>query len=86
MPTNRTKRTRDRSGKDGLTESTFSFFWWNGTILNAWGEGKTPEEIRSFWKKHRREILTRFIEKNRLRGGAPATGRNSFGRKSGNPD
>ena len=67
----RPKKAIERRTGTGLTESALSWFWWGGTIPNAWGQGKTPEEIRAFWRKHRREILTLFIEKNRLRGGHP---------------
>ncbi len=73
MPTNRTKRTRDRViGAAGLTEAALSYFWWEGTIPNnAWAKGKTEAEILSFWKIHRRAILDWYIEKNRLRKGEP---------------
>ena len=67
MPTNRTKRTRDRVGAGGLSDAAFSYFWWEGTIHNEWAEAKTLEEIKSFWKENRRAILDWYIEKVRLR-------------------
>jgi hypothetical protein len=71
MPTNRTKRTRDRAGAAGLTESALSYFWWNGTIYSEWRNGKSETEVLKFWQKNRKEILEWFIEKNRQRKGDP---------------
>ena len=72
MPTNRTKRTRGRTGSGGLTEAALSYFWWNGTIPNnEFLQGKTEAEILKFWKKHRTAILEWYIEKNRQRKGDP---------------
>jgi hypothetical protein len=72
MPTNRTKRTRGRTGAAGLTEAALSYFWWGGTIpSNSWAEGKSEAEILKFWKKHRTAILEWYVEKNLHRKGDP---------------
>ena len=70
MPTNRSKRTRDRAGAAGLTENALIWFWWAGTI-GGWGEDKSEEEIQAFWQKHKKEIISWYIERNRQRKGEP---------------
>ncbi|MFZ2631440.1 MAG: hypothetical protein WA081_04770 [Desulfosalsimonadaceae bacterium] len=72
MPTNRTRRTRSRgTGADMVTDEVVSYFWWSGTIPNKWARERTDAEIKAFWIKHRKEILTRYIEKNRMQNGVP---------------
>ncbi len=42
MPTNRTKRTRDRTGAGGLTEGALSWFWWGRDDSEPMGRGEDP--------------------------------------------
>jgi hypothetical protein len=61
MPTNRTRRTRDRAGAGGITEADYIYFTW-GDFFEAEGyaDGKTEEELKAFWLKHRAAIMARY--------------------------
>jgi hypothetical protein len=78
MPTNRTRRTRGRIGADGLTNDAYIFFKWNGTIANDFSAGKTKDEILTFWREHRRAIMSRYLEDIRIKGPGWAGKRPSF--------
>lgn len=69
MATNRTRRTRGRVGADGLTEGAYYFFS-SGPFFEGedWVKEKSEEEIESFWKAHRREIMDRFMADIRRKG------------------
>lgn len=72
MPTTRTKRTRDRAmGAGGVTEDAYEFYsagpFFGGEDFER---GKTEEELKAFWLKHRAAIMDRYMEEKRARGHA----------------
>jgi hypothetical protein len=62
MPTNRTKRARNRSsGPGGLTEAAYIFFTFGPFFEGEdFANNKTEDELRVFWAKHREAILKRY--------------------------
>jgi hypothetical protein len=72
----------ERRTESGLTEGALSFFWWGGTLGVGqgfeWRKGKSESEVLEFWKKHRKGILTWYVEKCRLRKMAPGRRPNQF--------
>lgn len=68
MTTNRIRRTRGRIGFEGLTNEAYIYFKWSGTIANGFSDGKTKEEILTFWREYREAILSRYLEDMRLKG------------------
>ena len=70
MPTTRVKRTRGRAiGAGGITEIDYTYFTF-GAFFDAedYELGKTKEDLKAFWNKHRQAIMDRYLEENRLKG------------------
>lgn len=69
MPTNRGRRKRTQSTSGGITEADYIYFTC-GAFFDAenYGDGKTQDELRAFWKTHRAAIMQRYLaqEKSRL--------------------
>lgn len=70
MPTSRTRRNRARAvGPGGISEADYIYFT-SGDFFEAEGyeDGKSEEELKIFWLRHREAILKRNLEENRARG------------------
>ena len=70
MPSTRTRRTRGRIvGSGGFTETEYLFYSL-GAFFDAedYETGKTKEELKAFWMKHRSAIMARYLEENRAKG------------------
>lgn len=60
MPTNRKRIARGRTNAGGLTEAAYIYFTW-GDFFEAEGfeDGKSDDELKALWKKHREAIMER---------------------------
>ena len=69
MPTNSKRQARGRVSSAGITKSDYIYFS-SGDFFEAenYAEGKTEEELKAFWNKHRHAIIERYLEEERLRG------------------
>jgi hypothetical protein len=69
MPTNRRHRGREREAVDGLSEVAYLYFTF-GPFFEAEGfaDGKTPQELRGLWRRHRSAIMARYMAENRAKG------------------
>ena len=69
MPTKRSRLSRGRILSGGLSQADFIFFTW-GPFFEAenYAEGKTDEELKGFWLRHRDAIMERYLERNRKQG------------------
>ena len=65
------RESRVRKPGPGITDSAFTYFWWEGLLTTSWAVGKSEEEIADFWVEHRVALLENFIERNRQKGGDP---------------
>lgn len=82
MPSNRTRRTRNRATwAGGITEADYIYFTW-GDFFEAEGytEGKTEAELKAFWHEHKEAIMARFYQDEKQRPDALA-GRKMGGRE-----
>ena len=62
MPTTRIRRNRNRViGAGGITEVDYIYFTF-GDFFDAedYEIGKSEEELKSFWLKHREKIMERY--------------------------
>lgn len=66
MPTTRRRTSRLQVSTAGLTEADYTYFTF-GDFFEAEGyeDGKTEEELKAFWEKHREAILRRYHRENR---------------------
>jgi hypothetical protein len=69
MATNRKRLPRGRLSSSGITETDYLYFAF-GPFFDAedYEVGKSEEELKAFWMKHRKAILERYSERNRLKG------------------
>jgi len=72
MPTTRRRLPRGRMSAGGITETDFIYFTW-GSFFDAedYEQGKTKDELKAFWKKHRAAILERYCFGGRHAGQRP---------------
>lgn len=69
MPTTRKRTSRAQKGSGGITEVDYLYFS-SGPFFDAedYEKGKTENELKAFWKKHRALILDRYLKEMRLKG------------------
>jgi len=69
MPTNRKRIARGRVSTGGITEIDYEYYTF-GPFFEAedYENGKTKEELKAFWQAHRKAIMDRYMEENRLKG------------------
>jgi hypothetical protein len=62
------QKIRARTKADGLTEADYEYYA-HGSFFEAEGyeDDKTPEQLKSFWTKHRSTIMERYLARNRAR-------------------
>ena len=58
-----------KRGSGGISDVDFLFFTW-GPFFEAenYEDGKSEKDLRSFWDKHKKTIMERYLKENREKG------------------
>jgi len=69
MATNRSRRTRGRTGAEGLSEGAYDFYALGGFFGGEeWAHGRTRQELWCYWQDHKAAILARYSAENQAKG------------------
>jgi hypothetical protein len=65
----RPKKEIQRRSSEGITEDAYQYYS-SGPFFGGedFEKGKTEEELKAFWNKHRQAIMDRCLEENRAKG------------------